>query len=62
MSATVHRIEVARIKRAARLVNAEPDTRCAECGGVIGERHPEDKPSGRDWHLDCWLKSEGLEP
>lgn len=63
MSATVHRIEVARIKRAARLVNAEPDTRCAECGGVIGEkRAPTDSKTGRDWHLERWLRLEGLAP
>jgi hypothetical protein len=62
MSATIHRIETARIKRAARLVNAEPDTRCAECGEVIEERGPTDSKTGRDWHLSCWLRLEGLAP
>lgn len=65
MSATVHRIEVARIKRAARLVNAAASaaTHCAcGCGTVlhVDERIAWDARRQLGYRLECWLRVEGL--
>lgn len=67
MSATVHRIETARIKRAARLVNAAVNdaSHCAcGCGESldVDERIAWDSKRGLAYRLAHWLRMEGLAP